>query len=332
MVRESDKGASKRVLFYLHDQNGMSKLAITGVDSRGTGHFVYESEAEFFPPLKCTNRAGVMAWLSNLGVTCQLDKSDPTSLHRPKRSSNRSPLRPRLDRDYLDYHEDSGKDGTISYENFHLVDSNGDKFLAVLGSMVDDCCIYRCVVEGQKMTFDDRKEVVGWLDWIVGKSDNPPPRLINKNFKKSSRKRYASPRKSSERSTSKRRITNLTIDDMGTIFGDADLMRWVVRKPTSTELETFQQWKETLSREKTPSDGGTQTSFVDVEEALQILQTLQKHETCLKLLEETSIGRPISRLTNHPDKQVAGLASKITLKWNEWINQALAKTTAARQA
>lgn len=138
MIRESDKGTSKRVLFYLHDQNGVSKLAITGVDSRGTGHFVYESEEGMWPSLKCTNRAGVMAWLSDLGITSQLDKSDLSSVHSNKRLSNRSPTRPRLDRDYIDYHEESGNDGSIAYENFHLVDVNGEEVLAVLGSMVDD--------------------------------------------------------------------------------------------------------------------------------------------------------------------------------------------------
>jgi len=79
-----------------------------------------------------------MAWLSDLGITSQLDKSDLSSVHSNKRLSNRSPTRPRLDRDYIDYHEESGNDGSIAYENFHLVDVNGEEVLAVLGSMVDD--------------------------------------------------------------------------------------------------------------------------------------------------------------------------------------------------
>jgi len=89
-------------------------------------------------------------------------------------------------------------------------------------------------------------------------------------------------------------------------------------------------FRDTLCGEKTLSDADTQSGFIEGGEALQILQTLQKHDTCLKLLEETSIGRPISLLTNHPDKEVANLASEISVKWNEWTNQALAKATAAR--
>lgn len=74
-----------------------------------------------------------------------------------------------------------------------------------------------------------------------------------------------------------------------------------------------------MCREKSPSDDDTRSAFSEGEEA-HTLQTLQKHERCLKLLEETSIGRPISRLTNHPDKGVANLASEISVKWNERAN------------
>jgi len=70
-----------------------------------------------------------------------------------------------------------------------------------------------------------------------------------------------------------------------------------------------------LFPEKTPSDDDTQSAFIEGGEA-HILQTLQKHETCLKLLKETSTDRPISRLTNHPDKEVANLASELSVKWN----------------
>lgn len=55
------------------------------------------------------------------------------------------------------------------------------------------------------MTFEDRNEVFAWLDWIIGKSEVPPPRLIKKDLRKSSRKRDTSPNKTPEPSTSKRR-------------------------------------------------------------------------------------------------------------------------------
>lgn len=138
MIRESYKGQSKRVLFFLHDKTGSTTLAITGIDSRGTGHFVYESEAGLTPQLKCTNRAGVIAWLADLGVTHVVDKSNNCVLPGGRRPALRTPVRPRLDRVYVDHHKEDGSDGMVSYENFYLVDSAGEEVLAVLGSTVDD--------------------------------------------------------------------------------------------------------------------------------------------------------------------------------------------------
>eukprot|EP00210_Caulerpa_lentillifera_P009141 g8715.t1 len=309
MRRESCGNSSKRVSFYLHDKTGLTKLAITGIDSRGTGHFVYESQPGLTPPLKCTNRTGVIAWLADRGASHLVEKSGHFTNQRSRRSNSKQqqqPVKPKLDRVYVEYREEDGMDGIVSYENFYIVDSTGEEVLAVLGSTVDDYCIYRCVIEGQKLTFEDKSEVVGWLDWIVGKSVTPPSRLIQNGTKRTTR--------ASTALASKRKMTNLTIEDMEDIFKDADLMRWVLRKPSSGELNTFNQWNQVLSERANLTNEAKQSTSENV---LEILKSIHEHETCLELLNVTSIARPISRLTKHSDSQVADLASKISVKWSE---------------
>lgn len=56
------------------------------------------------------------------------------------------------------------------------------------------------------MNFEDRMEVVGWLDWIVGKSETPPSRLMQKDTKRGTPVRDQSTAKSKESTTSKSKM------------------------------------------------------------------------------------------------------------------------------
>ena len=55
-----------------------------------------------------------------------------------------------------------------------------------------------------------------------------------------------------------------------------------------------------------------------------------RRKSCLKLLELSSLGQPISALRRHPNKEVANVATEITQKWNDWTSRALKKATAAQ--
>lgn len=56
-----------------------------------------------------------------------------------------------------------------------------------------------------------------------------------------------------------------------------------------------------------------------------------RSETCLKLLEASSLGRPISALKTHPSHEVAEIAKEITKAWNTLTTRALEKTSEARK-
>lgn len=50
---------------------------LQGTDARLSGHFTYTTTPAFLelrlaPALRCTNRAGVEAWLASFGLTAQL--------------------------------------------------------------------------------------------------------------------------------------------------------------------------------------------------------------------------------------------------------------------
>ena len=48
-------------------------LPAQGMDQKGTGHFIYESQSGLQPYLKVTNRNEVLAWLAAQGATQQLN-------------------------------------------------------------------------------------------------------------------------------------------------------------------------------------------------------------------------------------------------------------------
>ena len=62
---------------------------------------------------------------------------------------------------------------------------------------------------------------------------------------------------------------------------------------------------------------------------MTVVFSVFRKESCLKLLELSSLGQPISALRRHPNKEVANVAAEITQKWNDWTSRALKKATAA---
>jgi len=328
MERQADEGVARKVLFYVHDADGNEKLALTGYDSRGTGHFLYESAEGFTPELKCKNRTLVIAWLREMGATRSIERPSEGQPTQSKKSS-KVPSRPTLSREYVDFRVDSGKDGETGFENFYLIDTEGRERIAICGNTHRDCSQYRCVLQEVEAAFDDRAEAVGWLEWLIGKVEAPPYRFLKKEPRKPVRTRESYTSSLAEGGDSKRRMSNDLLEDVQAVFGDNNLMRWVLRKPSSEEIEKFHQWRKQLAVENTPD--GTTDADKNTGELLETLRLVQKSETCLKLLEVSSLGRPISALRRHPNPEVAQIASEITKTWNDLTTRALEKASEARK-
>ena len=59
--------------------------------------------------------------------------------------------------------------------------------------MSEDTCVfssrYRCVIPDHDVIFDDRLDVIAWMEWCVGKSEKPPERFLKKELDKAIRSR-----------------------------------------------------------------------------------------------------------------------------------------------
>jgi len=329
MERQADEGVARKVLFYVHDAEGNEKLALTGYDSRGTGHFLYESAEGFHPSLKCKNRTVVLAWLKDMGASRSIERPSEVHLSNQLKKSSKIPPRPTFAKEYCDFREETGKDGEVAFENFYLTDAEGHEQLAICGSSHGDCSRFRCVLEDFELAFDDRAEAVGWLEWVVGRAESPPYRFLKKEPRKPVRTRDSYTSSLAECGPAKRRMPNDLLEDVQVVFGDSNLVRWVLRKPSSEEIEKFHEWRKQLTVENVhDGEGKAEKVAQDLTETLRLIQ---KSETCLKLLEVSSLGRPISALRRHPSPEVAQIASEITKAWNDLTTRALEKASEARK-
>lgn len=101
--RVQDREGGNHVVYWVTDEQGESVAAVSGHDPRGTGHFIYVNTPEMVgvaPPLKCTNRAAVLGWLSGFGagnadVNVQTPDYEPEVVPRSSGGPGRKPMKRR---------------------------------------------------------------------------------------------------------------------------------------------------------------------------------------------------------------------------------------------
>eukprot|EP00775_Hariotina_reticulata_P007160 gene7160-7375_t len=175
------------VLFYVVDAQGLGKLAVVGTDVKLSGHFVYASVSEMASdtlPLRCTNRNRVLEWLAALGASEPADDHEVVlpelAPQQWQQLHSADPMwtKPQLDREYTGYREETGTlpDGR-HFKNYYLVNEQGDEKLMVMaedGARLDRRYTYKASEDVGGFCFENGKAVTDWLDYVLGKADQPP--------------------------------------------------------------------------------------------------------------------------------------------------------------
>ncbi|KAK9806880.1 hypothetical protein WJX72_006090 [[Myrmecia] bisecta] len=172
-------------LFWLQDDEGGNTLAVMGSDPKQSGHFTYTSLPTFTAAsraLRCTNRNDVMAWIATFGATrpnndAQVPEFAPGELEKMVTGD---PLwaRPELDRNYSTYKEETGEldDGRHFKNYFLLEEATGAHKLAVSGldgPRRDRRYEYKAHPDFGSFAFENSREVVDWLEFILGRRAAP---------------------------------------------------------------------------------------------------------------------------------------------------------------
>ncbi|GMH40668.1 hypothetical protein BSKO_08572 [Bryopsis sp. KO-2023] len=347
MTRRSLEGHSKQVLFFVHDSRSRVQLAIVGTDMRGTGHFVYESEPEFVaaPPLRCTNRSQVMSWLADLGATQQVEMNVDSKAPVRKVSIRKDSIRkdsikkelkkPTVDRKYEAVREDTGETHEgYHFRNFYLVGNDGEEMLAIEGQdgpRRDRRYTYCSVSELNSQSFDNTKQCMEWLEWVIGKREKPP---LSKRDRKGLKRDAGTALVPYQQETR----TESNANDPATVetaFADrSDLLDWVTVGPDEGTLNAFHEWAEKLSGivvDEQPEEdvAGPNSKWTSSEDAIEILERIESETTSLKLLELTKISRAIAMLKAHGNTRVAALALRITAEWKRVAGEALSMAKSA---
>lgn len=184
-IQKLGVGRANHALFWVQEATGRSTLAVVGTDARLSGHFTYSTVPGFpAPPLRCTNRGEVVAWLASIGVVESLSESSVAlpalEAEERRRLLTGEPVwaRPDLQGTWVDVREESGRvsDGR-HYKRFWLVSPEGCERLAVAGldsARRDRRYKYAAVPSLGGFAFENSREVLDWLTFVLDRpADNP---------------------------------------------------------------------------------------------------------------------------------------------------------------
>ncbi|KAL4424785.1 hypothetical protein ABPG77_000825 [Micractinium sp. CCAP 211/92] len=188
-------GRANHAAFWLQDGRGDSHLAVIGTDARQTGHFTYVTCPSFLerhagvPPLRCTNRGDVQAWLAGFGCVTAVEADSvglpELSIEERKRLLNPEepvwsrPSAGTLAGSWRGVREESGRlaDGRHFKRFWLLPGAGGQEKLLVTGvdsSRKDRRYRYFAEDETGGFAFENGREVVAWCNHILGRPATAP--------------------------------------------------------------------------------------------------------------------------------------------------------------
>ncbi|CAD7695897.1 unnamed protein product [Ostreobium quekettii] len=328
----------RRVSFHMQDSQGLSTLAVVGLDPRGTGHFTYKSQSGLEPYLHVTNRTEVINWLATHGAKQQVSPANAV----PSRPSQAqivaevvdTPPRPDLGGKYTSFEENhyKSKDGT-HHREYYLVNGEGDRKLVISahdGPRQDRRYEYRSTEEFGALSFRNATECERWLEYILGLRDTLPQGIRSKKREHSAAGEAVGTGPQAKRQSPQKLEDETALhkgkDIAAAYQANPDIYEWVISRPPDDVVGRFKQWAAKLSgivTDEPPAGMEPNTNWTSTQEAIQIIQLIDSCETSLRLLETTRISRAMALLRSHKHDELASLARKVSIKWKKMADEAL---------